>query len=70
VKVAEDFDFLEGPRQGKARLRGVSRLVQRVEFRMLDLDFGSEGMGLLVEIAVTRNLSRQPPVELFFGGAE
>ena len=45
-------------------------MVQRVELSMLNLDVGREGVGLFVEIAVARNLLRQPPVELFFGSAE
>ena len=44
--------------------------MQRVELSVLDLDVGGEGMDLLVEITVVRNLSRQPPIELFFGCAE
>ena len=70
MKVAEDLNFFEGSRQGKARLRSVSRLMQRVELGMLDFDIGGEGMGLFVEVAVARNLSRQTPVELFFRGTK
>ena len=70
MEVGENFDLLEGPCQGEACLGSVSRLMQRVEFGVLDLDVGGEGVGFFLEIAVARNLAGQSPVELLLGSAK